>query len=221
MNPLTDPPASFYSSSEGATEDWLCTYVIVRDGATVSKLSPSGTKQALPELSSATATYCIQPSESSTVQMLEIEPELLNEGLRELFACARDEVFEDGMESSFSIGLVAFVRSYGEQAIKSLAGYLQNKTVNIETTAEALRWIGAMHDPITFRYRMWLLSLLLSSQSLRVRDGALLGLAYMDSTKTISVLEKAAVTESCEDLRRDIKYLLEHLRARKQRVKTV
>jgi hypothetical protein len=202
-------------STEGAIG--IETYVLIKDGPTVSRLTADGTKSPMPELSSATTPAGLQIADSSTLPVPDVESRLLNEYLHDLFLSALDEEFEDGVESKFSTGLVDFVRRYGEQAIKLLSGFIQNKTVNAESAAEALRWIGRMHDPITFRYRVWLLGLCLSARSLRVRDGAVLGLAFMDSTKTIPVLEAAVINEPSKELKQDMQHLLDHLRARKSR----
>ncbi len=143
-----------------------------------------------------------------------LEPSiLLTSKLAQLFDNAEDERFEDGMESEFSRNLNAIVAKHGEQALKALSGIIHSKSTCPETSGEALRWVGRVRDRRTFRYRFWLLTNGLRSASARVRDGALLGLAFMNSKMAIPHLIQAAEAETCADLRSDMLQLVDLLRA--------
>lgn len=132
---------------------------------------------------------------------------------RRLFAAARDEVFEDGMESSFSRRLTALVEKHGDQAIRFAAGYLDSAEFDEEVAAETLRQLGhSRHEP-THRSRLDLLVQGLSSESAMVRDGAILGLASLDDPGVISDVAEAVAREQDLELRDDMNDVLEQLRA--------
>jgi len=160
----------------------------------------------------ASTTPILKISDAST----EMAPHLplLSSEFTNLFRDAVDCDFEDGMENVFSKRLIMLVRKHGEQAVKDLSGVIQSKDTNPEIAAEALRWIGQMYHPKTYEYRFWLLTNSLTSVSARVRDGALLGLAYVDSVKAVPYLEKAFERETCDGLREDIQQVLTDLRSR-------
>lgn len=142
------------------------------------------------------------------------DPTGLSSRLELLFKYAREEYFEDGMESNFSKSLIKLMSRYEEQAIKVLAGLVHQKETSAEVSSEALRWIGHIYHPKTFQYRFWLLTEALTSTSARVRDGALLGLSFMDTTRSIPALHKAIDSEKIESLKNDMKALLLDLESR-------
>lgn len=137
----------------------------------------------------------------------------LVEKFSRLFAAARDEVFEDGMESSYSRNLAILVEEYDDQAIKFAATYLGSEDYDEEVAAETLRQLGhSRHEP-AYRSRLNLLVQGLSSESAMVRDGAILGLASMDDPVVIPDVEEAVKREQDPELREDMNDVLEQLRA--------
>lgn len=135
----------------------------------------------------------------------------LRQTLRELFAAAKEEVFEDGYESEFSKQLVSLVPRYGDDAMEPIIRLIVNNQVNPEVAAEALRWLGEMEDPVSRPSRLWLLERSLYSSSSRVRDGAILGLASLDDPHAIPYLRRAIEQEPCFELREDMEQVLEQL----------
>lgn len=139
----------------------------------------------------------------------------LSQKLERLFAEAKETEFLDGVESAFSKGLTALIIKNGEIAVKLLSGIVSSRQTNAEVASEALRWIGHLHHPKTFQYRLWLLChTLLNSSSLRIRDGALLGLSFLDTTQALHTLETAASREHLLELQADIIELIGHLKQR-------
>jgi hypothetical protein len=130
--------------------------------------------------------------------------------VEQLFQAARDECFEDGMESSFSEGLTAMVESYGHtDALKELLAYwlLLGKTPP-HVTCEALRCLGrASHTP-SHRYRRWLLERCLKSPSPAIRDASALGLSYLDDADAVPSLAEAAQRENIAHVREGIMQVL-------------
>ena len=155
-----------------------------------------------------------QQFERSVNSTLEIEYpiEILDE-LQTLVFSAKDEVFEDGIETGFSRGLVAYIERYGELALQVLTDFIISERINPEIASEGLRWIGRIENPYSRLSRRRLLEwCLLNCNSSRVKDGALLGLASMDDPSSIPYLELAVERETIQELRQDMGQVLEQLK---------
>lgn len=139
-------------------------------------------------------------------------PEEIRLILSDLLARAREETFEDGMESQFSKALISCIKRYGNAAVRVLTEYIVSEHVNAEIASEALRWIGHIEDASTYESRLWLLARGLLSASSRVRDAATLGLAFLNDPQAIPLLEAAIQRECIQELREDMKQVLEDLR---------
>lgn len=131
-----------------------------------------------------------------------------------LFRAGEDQVFEDGMESEFSRYLVSTIKDYGSGAISIISDLILNEQVDPEVASEALRWIGYIADPETHVARLNLLKRCLNHSHPWVRDGASLGLAYLDEPSAIPSLEAAIEREKYELLRRNINLVIEDLHER-------
>lgn len=130
-----------------------------------------------------------------------------------LLTSARDEAFEDGVESEFSRGLTDAVRLYGLDAVKAIGRFLTTGKANAEVAGEALRRLGMMEDNSTHVARRKLLEGCLISESAGIRDAAALGLSFMDDPKSIGALEKSVAREKCQELREDLVRVLDQLEA--------
>jgi hypothetical protein len=128
-----------------------------------------------------------------------------------IFGEAKNEYFEDGMESRFSRKLISLIRKYKQDAIEAITCLIVYEKVNPEVASEALRWIGRMEHPESYMFRRWLLERSITLSSPYVKEGALLGIASMDDKHAIKYLQKAIETESCNELKADMKQVLEQL----------
>lgn len=150
-----------------------------------------------------------EPMENSTTYQESLEE--VKYLLDALFRASKEEVFEDGMESYFSRGLVAVIEKYGNDAIKALVSPLIDEAVAAETASEALRWLGHMDHPPTYRLRLLLLKACLKSRLARVRDGAALGLSFLDDPDAIPELKDAVQAEPIKELRKNIEQVVDQL----------
>ena len=152
--------------------------------------------------------------ENSTAQ-----PEVhkdFNQKILALFEAAKEQNFEDGMESEFSKELIDLVKEYGVGAIEALAHLIIEEKVNPEVASEALRWLGHINHPASYRNRLWLLERGLRCSSARVRDGATLGLAFLDDLHAITYLRRAIQQEKIAELRADMEQVLAQLESTQQ-----
>ncbi len=131
---------------------------------------------------------------------------------RMLFAEAEWEVFEDGMENTFSSSLVKLISHYSERAVEVLSRLIFDAETNPEVSAQALRWVGRVNSSQTRRSRRHLLERGLYSSLAQVRDGAVLGLASMNDPEAMSSLETAIERERISELREDMMKVLTRLR---------
>lgn len=86
----------------------------------------------------------------------------------------------------------------------------------VEVVAEALRWLGHIEHASSYRFRFWLLEKSLSHSSVLVRDGAVLGLSFLDDPAAIPSLEQALDREPSAALRADMQQVLAQLQHTKQ-----
>jgi hypothetical protein len=149
-------------------------------------------------------------STTSTVKITE-SPNSLVPVLFRMFSIARDEEFEDGVETQFSINLNRAVQMAGQMSIEVITDLILTGKVNIEVGAEALRWIGRINDPATYESRQWLLERCLFSRFPRIRDGAALGLSSMDDPHSTKYLRFAVGREEIDELRKDLEQVLQDL----------
>lgn len=130
--------------------------------------------------------------------------------LQDLFNREFDESLED-TESEFLENLRAIILKWGEQAVDALSGILFYDRVNKELASEALSLVARMKDNSSYQRRLWLLESGLFSNAARIRDAASLGLALLDDPHAIPYLRKAIEEENCEELREDLRQILEQL----------
>lgn len=135
----------------------------------------------------------------------------LRREIRTLFEMAREEIFEDGMESEFSKSLSTIVETHNNKAIAALGEIIETHNVNEGVVAEALRWLGRLEHPSSYDARLRLLESNLRSQSARVRDACALGLASMDDAHAIPFLRQAILEEPYTELRDDMEQVLNQL----------
>lgn len=159
--------------------------------------------------SAQTAETYKERTESSTA--LSAIPDFLTKQANIVFTEAKEEIFEDGMESHFSMNLAGFIKAYGHSAMETIIPIVLSPQSNAEVIAEALRVIGRLNHKSTYRDRLWLLERSLYSDSARIRDGAVLGLAFMDDPMAIPPLKSAIEREKLLALRKDMEQVLAQL----------
>lgn len=148
---------------------------------------------------------------TATTQQVQPSPELKSH-IKALFGRSAEEVFEDGMESHFSRELTAAIIQYGDLAILVMADLITADKVSPSAASEALRWIGDLEHKQTHRSRLDLVERSLGCSSMVVKDGAVLGLSFLDDPHATDALEEAMQSETSEILRSDMERVLEQLK---------
>ena len=169
----------------------------------------SVTQIELQDIDARTVKYYGGSVESSTSKIA--NSGLLDKQANSIFAGAKEEIFEDGMESDFSRNISDFIASFGHSAMEVIIPIILSEQTNTEVSSEAFRILGRLNHKITYRDRLWLLERGLYSTSARVRDGAILGLAFLNDSLAIAPLKSAIERERIPELRKDMEQILAQL----------
>lgn len=132
--------------------------------------------------------------------------ELLDREVEGVLARARDEVFEDGVQSRLSRDLSDFIDRTGALGVAALAHRIQvhNAGRDEHAAAEALRCIGRSTDARTHHVRLSLLEECLFDESMLLRDAAMLGLESLGEAHAAPYLRQAAEREQYGPLKREM-----------------
>ena len=161
-------------------------------------------------------------AETSTVEEIEQRPSTIMQKeltiyvertIQHLFESAKDQYFEDGMESDFSRELVSVVKKYRNLAMSEISYLITCDRADEEVASEALHWLGRIDGESTHGWRLWVLEKSLSSKSPVVRDGAALGLVYLGDAHALQYIKKAIEQETIDELRYDLQGALKELEA--------
>lgn len=145
--------------------------------------------------------------EPSLKQEIDIAAEIKN-----LFSLATFISLEPGMTNSFSEGLEEAIEKYGELALREIQHIILSKETASSIALEALKYVGNSDSKVWHDERRSMLETCLrKSRSAWVRDGAGLGLSFLDDPRSIPELEKAIERESSEALKEDLQLVLDQL----------
>ncbi len=204
----------YFGVIEGTSQNFV---LLLHDKAThVSSIggiiiSLSDDQPDLSDVLSFEKPISLQRTSDTDYALTKKTPDIYSE-IDSIFDEAEPEEFEDGMQNLFVDRLLDKIREYENYAMVEICHIIFNEKSNPECSAEALRWLGNMDHNATYKYRQWLLTTALSRcKSPIVRDGANLGLAFMDDPATIPCLEKAISSEESPLLRKLMKRTLEQL----------
>lgn len=136
----------------------------------------------------------------------------IESAIKNLFHLAQETTFEEGMVNEFSIRLEKLIEIHGNIAIPYIQSIILKEKVSPNVAMYTLRYIGNLDSNVWHVERRQLLEkCLLQSRFMWVRDGAGLGLSYMDDPDSIPVLKQAIRDEKNTELREDLELVLEQL----------
>lgn len=132
-------------------------------------------------------------------------------GIERLLAVARDETFQDGLESNLSVGLMALLRRFPTETMAVVSELIVARSVSNPIICELLYTLGRAESPTTTDNRFALLVALLRDKLPLIRDAAGTALAYMDDARAIPYLKKAIDSETVVPLRLDLQAVVDQL----------
>lgn len=157
-----------------------------------------------------TATVEFEEPQINATSTYDILPQLVAE-IRDIFIAAGDEYFEDGVETDFSRSVIQLVEQYRDDAIKALQSMISRDLLAPKLVAEALCWLGQVEEPASHIKRRELLQENLGHRSPYIRDGAMVGLAYLEDPRSLEALRVALQREPIAELREYIEETIEQL----------
>ncbi len=157
-------------------------------------------------------------SESNTVSPAVVERTIsdlharaITRTLNVLVEGARDEYFEDGVESNLSAGLRILFRNYAESFARILDERLKKSDIGPWILTAVLHTIGNIDDDATRDWRLATLVGHLKAPSPLIRDAAAVGLSYLDDKRAIPYLREAIARETNKDFQEDLSSVVEQL----------
>ncbi len=130
----------------------------------------------------------------------------------QICSAAKDEVFEHGMESVFSLSLASFIESYQGLAISIVSQFLASGSLDKVVSMETLHQMGLSEHEPTYDARLNLLLQNLNNDLAMVRYGAMYGLSSMDDPTTIPEIERVYKIETDPYLQKYMSAALSQLR---------
>lgn len=142
---------------------------------------------------------------------LEARRVALTEEVWTVFFRAGAEAFEDGMESLFAKELKSLIERHGRDALELIGALVEDSRADPAVIGEALRWLGLVKYRASHEDRLAVLVRALGATSAQIRDGALLGLSFLNDPRAIIPLETAASHEKKAVLRRFMREVIAQL----------
>ena len=160
--------------------------------------------------------YAVQSKNSSSTSFKTSSrkryAEKLSTYIKSLFSLAENIEFEVGMTNQFSDNLENAIEVLGIPALLEIKKTILNEETSLTVAAETMRYIGNIESNTYRTERRELLeTCLLNSRFVWVKDGAAVGLSYIDDPESIGVLKIAIEKEEYEDLKQDMILVLEQL----------
>ena len=156
-------------------------------------------------------------SEQTQIAVLdEILPEQSAQNIsvfvKRLFSMAENIAFEVGMTNQFSEDLERAIEVIGVPILVEIKRIILNEESSLTVAAETMRYIGNIESPTYRAERRELLETCLSaSRFIWVKEGAAVGLSYIDDPQSIPVLKQAIQKENHQELKKDLIQVLKQL----------
>ena len=130
----------------------------------------------------------------------------------DLFSNAETVAIEPGMVNELSIGLELLIEEFGRIALNHIENLILAEKTSVSVAMEALKYIGSTESKNWYSGRRDMLeNCLRKSRFAWIRDGAGLGLSFLDDPRSIPALEAAIDSEFNSDLKEDLVLVLEQL----------
>lgn len=142
------------------------------------------------------------------------EPSRLEEAFTELkvvLNLATEVHIEDGIDNEFYLGFRELLTKYGNVGLTLISDQTFGLHMPEHTLSTLLGYVGKLDDNVSTAMRRQLLEGYLTHESAVVRDGALVGLSYVESPDALPSLRAAYEREPYGELKQDILNVIEEL----------
>jgi hypothetical protein len=181
--------------------------IIIRSQDLVSGSSKTAQSDLIPSVEEEKQTCRTETAHIEKISQVEASEEI-----KGIFRSIEEETLEDELEDEFAKSLLEYVNKYEGIAINEIQHFILKDELAPELAEATLRILGDIDHKPTYNYRRWLLEkALIHCSSPIVRDGANLGLSYMDDPHAIPYLKKAIQNEKLPLLRKVMVKTLDQL----------
>lgn len=151
-----------------------------------------------------------RPFDSSTSDKYFLRGDL-SKTIQIIFEAGKNEQFEDGMKSKFSIAIENIIKNYQDHAIEMFSEFLTSNKIDSDLLCETLRTLGNLQDDETEQIRFQILIPYLSHPSPFIRDCTGLALYDLESPNAIPYIRKAIDKEPYQSLKMDFNRIINEL----------
>jgi len=155
--------------------------------------------------------HVIQADNATGLERPKTDDDTPYRSVQAAFGSAKDEFLEDGTESQFAREIKVLIAKHRRSALEAISHLILFTKTGHHVANEALSTLGTVSEPTTYEYRRWLLEQSLGAPSAVVRDGAVIGLAWLDDPHAVPYVQRAVQGEQVAPLRRSMERLLEQL----------
>ena len=159
-------------------------------------------------------SYAVFPPAKDATNVVPFAPETVERVNRYLLRIIRDsadEVFFDGMDSTFTNKLRSLLQFHGEITVRVIEDVVKSGDANSEAVGEILRVLGSDEDPVTHGARVAVLLASLQLPDPSIRDAASLGIASLDDPSLLNGVLAAVNREQIPQLRRNLQLVADQL----------
>lgn len=137
-----------------------------------------------------------QSDKTDTACIEKISQVKVTERVESIFRAIAEEVIEGEIAEKLAKDFSELLRQYEGVAVNEIEHFILKEEISPESAEAVLLILGDTDHKPTYNYRRWLLEkALIYGSSPVVRDGANVGLAYMDDPHAIPFLKKAIRNE--------------------------
>lgn len=138
--------------------------------------------------------------------------ERVRQSIAELIRSTVERPITDGYKIRVVDEVLWYVRRYNNLALGALVELISNGYIGSELAGDILKWIGEMDERASCRKRReFLENILLTTESIPIRDGANLGLAFLDDPDSVPAFRKVIERERSTEMRDLLKGTLRQL----------
>lgn len=158
------------------------------------------TQRMMVQVTSSTASAVFAEADTS---LRALAPEA-KARLDSMLEHVRHDIIEDGMRNAITKDLPQLVASHYQSVLPAIAALTNGNRTSAAVTAELLKEVGRLRDAASHLDRRWLLQHALLSANPAARDGAGLGLAWLDDPEAAMSVRAAAERELIPQLKVDL-----------------
>lgn len=139
------------------------------------------------------------------------ENDLVELDIRNLLDSLEDEEFETEIDN-YTVNFANIIQSRGRSVIGIINKLIDRSEISDNLMYKMLQLIGRLTDETTYSDRFMLLLRCLEDKGAVIRDGAVIGLSFMDDKDALPYLAKAFSKEIVPTLKRNIEVAMDELK---------